>query len=135
MWEKSLFLAARPPSYIMFCHCFRLFRFYEEKNFAPKNGGWLIDSFNVYSFGTRSIECVFSRCDIWVGVWSRLTTRSIVILSSSITFEINFWNVSISTRMNCFDGSIFSVVLFLFDRYIDFKTFVAQASVSSKLPP
>ena len=48
---------------------------------------------------------------------------------------MRFWNVSISKRMCCFDGSIFSVVLFIFDYYIDFETFVPQAPVSSKVLP
>ena len=42
---------------------------------------------------------------------------------------------SISSRMNCSDDSIFPIVPFLFDHYSDFKAFLAQASVSSKLPP
>ena len=37
--------------------------------------------------------------------------------------------------MNCSDGSILPLVPFLFDHCIDFKTFLAQPPVSSKLPP
>ena len=43
-------------------------------------------------------------------VWSRLTIRSIAILSSSVTFEMRFWKVSISSRMNCSDCLILLLV-------------------------
>ena len=43
---------------------------------------------------------------------------------------MRFWKVSISSHMNCSDGSVFPVVLFLFDHCIDFKTFLAQPSVN-----
>ena len=37
--------------------------------------------------------------------------------------------------MNSSDASIFPVVSFLFDHYIDYKTFLAQPTISSKLLP
>ena len=49
--------------------------------------------------------------------------------------EIFSWKVNFSSKRNCWDGSIFSVVSFLFILFIDLETPLAQSSVSCNDPP